>query len=206
MPRLSPGEIADLRRQLVLWQTPEAMLKLYDDTVERIGSENLFTQAGLVFLRDAWIAATFARARSVKHVRLVADIWPDFEMKKAGRIEAFEAVEADDPQRRRGDEYRNTTKKREHDPIENWIARAELIPTWIAAACQKKANKGYGACAGLVVYLNPDEWGIRQEEVESSFPSATATVKDKFDTVWVLWKNQAHLVWQTGEVQSRGRR
>lgn len=196
MPRLTREEIAELERRLIRWQTPEAMSRLVDDTVNHIGSLNLFNQGGLALLRDAWIAAEFGQIRQLEQVRLVADIWPDFELNIDGRVEAFEAVEADDPKRRRGDEYRNSTGRIKQDPVEDWIVRAEQAPAWLEAACRKKADKRYGARANLVVYLNLIEYGIRQKEVERCFPSATAAVKDCFDAVWVLWKKRAYLVWK----------
>lgn len=197
--RLSRGEIADLQSRLTTWLPPEEILRL----VGRIGSLAYFCQSGLAFLRDAWIGAEFAKIRQLELVRLVSDIYPDFEILSGGGIERFEAVEADDPERRRGDEYRDSSDHAQCDPIDSWIARAEQTPLWLAAACQKKANKRYGARANLVVYLNVGEYGIRQREIESCFPSATASVKGSFDAVWVLWKSKAYLVWQSGEQPRR---
>ena len=199
MPRLTREEITELERRLVHWQTPGAMSRLVDDTMNRIGSKDLFNQGGLALLRDAWIAPKLGRIRQVEQVRLVDDTWPDFELKVDGQIEAFEAVEADDPERRRGDEYLNSTGEMKDDPVEDWIARAEQTPAWLEAACRKKADKHYSTRANLVVYLNLSEYGARQKEVESCLPSATAAVKDSFETVWVLWKKRAYLVWKDGK-------
>ena len=175
------------------------MANLVDDAMDRLGSVDLFNQGGLAFLRDAWIAAEFAQIREAGHVRLVADTWPDFELKKNSQIEQFEAVEADAPERRRGDEFRDGIWEIKQDTMEDWIARAEQAPAWLEFACRKKANKRYDPRANLIIYLNLSEHGIRQKEVESSFPTATAAVKNSFDAVWVLWKKQAYLVWKSGE-------
>jgi len=199
MVRLNRIEIKDLKRRLAEWQTPAEMVGLVEDAMHRLGSEDLFNQGGLAFIRDAYIAGEFGNMRQAEQVRLVADTWPDFELKKDGQVELFEAVEADDPERRRGDEYRNTTGEAEDDPVGDWIARAEQAPAWLEAACQKKADKRYGARVNLVAYLSFTEYGIRQKEVEKCLVSATEVVKDSFDTVWVLWKNRAHLVWKGGE-------
>ena len=102
-------------------------------------STTLFNQGGLAFLRDASIAAEFGTIRQAERVRLVADTWPDFELEIDGSVEQFKAVEVD----RRGDECRKSTGRAEHDPEETWIARAEQTPAWIAAVCQKKADKRY---------------------------------------------------------------
>jgi hypothetical protein len=195
MPRLTATHIADLELRLAQWQTPEAMSRLVDDTMERMGSQHLFKQPGLAFLRDAWIAAEFGAIRQAEQVRLVADNWPDFELEIERKVEAFEAVETDDPKRLRGDEYSDDSREIEDDPVEDWISRAEQAPAWLEAACQKKINKRYGARANLVIYLNLNEHGVRQQEVEQCFLAATAPAKDSFETVWVLWKDRAYLIW-----------
>ena len=198
MARLTRKQISDLVELLAEWRTPDELANVVDDTMDRLGSDDLFNQGGLAFLRDARIAAEFSKIRQAHQVRLVADDWPDFEIKIEGHIEAFEAVEADDPDRRRGDEYRTQTALVEDDPVEDWIERASNAPAWIEAACRKKANKRYGARANLVVFLNLSEYGIRQKEIEGCFLAASESVKDHFDTVWVLWKTQVYPVWKDG--------
>jgi len=195
MKRLTPEEIADLKKHLVEWQTPQAMHSLVEATMSSLGSTNLFNQGGLAFLRDAWIASEFGSQRNAEKVRLVPDNWPDFELQASGHLEAFEAVEADDPARRRGLEYRQGIDEVEDDPVEDWIARAAQAPTWLEAACQKKAGKRYSERANLVILLNLSEYGIRQAEVEGCLKSATKTVKSAFETVWVLWKKRSYRVW-----------
>ncbi len=195
MKRLAPDEIADLTKRLAEWQTPLAMHGLVEATMNSLGSTNVFNQSGLAFLRDAWIAAEFGEIRNAEKARLVSDNWPDFELLTGGRVEAFEAVEADDPERRRGVEYREGIGKVKDDPVEDWVARAEQAPAWLEAACRKKAGKRYGGRTNLVIYLNLSEFGIRQSEVEACFPSATEAVNDTFEAVWVLWKKRAYQVW-----------
>jgi hypothetical protein len=202
MPRLSSLEILELEGRLAKWQTPDDMAQIVDETMDRIGSEVLFNQGGLAVLRDAWTAANFGKARQAARVRIVSDRWPDFELDLNGSIERFEAVEADDPTRRRGDEYKEGSSTSKPDPVEAWIARATEAPTWIAAASERKANKRYSAGAHLVVHLNLSEYGIRQQQVEASFRSATSAAKDSFDSVWVLWKGRAYLTWRGGKAQS----
>ena len=195
MKRLTPSEISELKKRLGEWQTPQAMAAVVDEAMIDLGSANLFNQSGLAFIRDAWIAAEFGKIRSADKVRLVKGDWPDFEMKIGDRIEAFEAVEADDPTRRRGLEYRDGIGEIEDDPQEDWIARAEQAPIWIEKACQRKAGKRYSGRANLVIYLNLNEYGIRQREVEACFRSSTESVKDAFETVWILWKLRVYRIW-----------
>jgi hypothetical protein len=87
-------------------------------------------------------------------------------------------VEADDPERRRGEEYANDDGNAK---LAKWSPSqvADRLPNWLSLACQKKAAK-YGARANLVVYLNPSEHGIRHAEVLSAFPAATACAQRQF--------------------------
>lgn len=194
--RLTKEEIVKLRLRLTNWQNPETMASL----VEPIHSTTFHGQSGLAFLRDAWVAAEFASARKVGEVRLIPDNWPDFELRVDDKVERFEAVEADDPKRRRGLEYsEENIGKIEHDPVENWIARSEAAPQWIAIACGRKAAKNYAGLTNLVIYLsNSGGYGIRDAEVKASFPAATASIKDRFESVWILWQGEAYQVWLFG--------
>ena len=195
MRRLEKDEVRRLNLHLNQWQTPEAMHRLVKVANHTLGSTYFFTQGGLAFIRDAWVAATFASARSADSVRLVSDNWPDFELQLNGRVTAFEVVEADDPDRRRGDEYREDDGDVEYDPVEDWIVRAEQAPNWIKAAARKKAELNYCSGASLVIYLNLSEFGIRQRQVESCFRAETEIAKDAFDAIWVLWKDRAYQTW-----------
>ena len=110
LSRLTRKEIKELTKRLETWQSARAMRELVDGTMDRIGGATLFGQPGLNVLRDAWVAARLAEARQADCVRLIDDEWPDFEVKFGARVERFEAVEADNPDRRRGDEYRDAKK------------------------------------------------------------------------------------------------
>jgi hypothetical protein len=198
-PRLTRAERSTLRSQLCQWQPPDEMWHVANEAGDRIGSTNLFNQGGLEFLRDALTAAEFGKVRRANKVRLIpeTDKWPDFELGVGGTTERFEVAEVDDPVRRRGDEYQ--LGKVVCDPVTDWIARAEQTPAWITSVCQKKVDKCYGARTKLVLYLNVSDHGVRQIEIEASFPSATAVAREHFDAIWILWNNQAYHVWQGTE-------
>lgn len=203
MKKLDKAQIASLESDLTIWQSPIKMQAYLDEALHEVGSTVFFNQAGLAFLRDAWTAANFGIARNARQVRLVSDVWPDFELQMGDEIEPFEAVEADDPKRRRGLEFRNFTDEILEDPVEDWIRRAEAAPAWIEKVCQGKAAKSYIAGANLVVYLNMGEYGIRQKQVEASFATSTTSVRSHFHTVWVLWQANAYLVWKEGRQPQR---
>ena len=169
MQRLVPGRVAELKRSVADWQTPEAMGSIVDP----IPSDVLFNQAGLEFLRDASVASMFGRVRQVEHVRCVDDLWPDLELRSNGIVERFEAVEVLDPERRRGDEYRNISGELVHISMDKMIADAEAAPSWIAAACRKKVDKRYAGCANLIIYMNISEFGFRDDEFRRSLLTAT---------------------------------
>ena len=116
----------------------------------------------------------------MEKLRLINDNWPDFELIIDGRLESFEAVEAHDPNRRRGDEYKAACGEAKNDPIEEWIARAEQAPVWLHTACERKLAKHYDRPINLVIYLNLMEYDIRQKEVEACFRPATEGAKDAF--------------------------
>lgn len=193
MTRLSKREKRTLKTVFCEWQDPRTMAETVDQCMNGLGSVDLFTQAGLEFVREAWTAAKFAQLRGAAHVRLIADEWPDFELRYEGKSERFELIEADDPDRRRGDEYRERIGEVSDDPVEDWIARAEKAAVWMDIACRKKMKKNYGSRANLLILLNLNEFGIRQQEVESTFPAVTAIVKNQFESVWVLWKEKAYM-------------
>jgi Protein of unknown function (DUF2384) len=84
-------------------------------------------------------------------------------------IERVACAEADVPGRRRGDEYRQADLSAiKDDPVEQWIARVEQVPVALAATIGTKVEKRYGSCVSLLVYLNIDEFGIRQADIEAA--------------------------------------
>jgi len=195
MTRLTKTEIATHKTWLAAWREPAAMAQYVDAVNDHMGSKDFFNQAGVEFLRDAWAAAEFAGKRGARQVRLVAGQWPDFELRLDGRVEQFECVEADTPGRRRGDEYRDGELAVEDDPVEDWCDRAAKVPEAIRAAVGKKLTKHYDGKVQLLIYLNINEFGIRQKEIESAFPEATAKAKDQFGAIWILWKARVYRPW-----------
>src|SRR5579871_2601983 len=113
MPRLDKADRARHRAWLSEWRTPGDAAAYVAAVNDAMGSADFFRQAGVEFLRDAWLAAEFGRHRQSSSVRLVPEReqWPDFET-RAGEVidERVECAEADLPGRRRGDEYRDAEK------------------------------------------------------------------------------------------------
>ena len=103
---MTPDEKIRHKAHLSQWQAPRDMEAYYDKVNDDMGSCDLFNHTGVGFLTEACAAAVFARLRDARVVRLVDDVWPDFEIQIDGSVERFELTEADLPERKRGDEYR----------------------------------------------------------------------------------------------------
>ena len=206
MARLTKEEIRHHKSWLTEWRTPEETLKYVSRLFSYLGSADLFNQAGIDFLTEAHAAATFGIARDAAEVRLIRDSRPDFEMRVGNRVEKIELTEADLPGRQRGREYREAAEQAgpdgifvEDHPVEEWVADAQQAPEALRKAANRKAKKNYARNFRLLIYLNIDEYGIRQKQIEQSFADTTAVVKDKFEEVWILWKKQAYKIWSKGE-------
>jgi len=204
MPKLAKTELARHRAWLSEWRTPADMAAYVTAVNDAMGSADFFRQGGVEFLRDAWLAAEFGRHRQSSFVRLVPEReqWPDFEARAADAIERVECAEADVPDRRRGDEYRvaealtaNGQPNVEHDPIENWIARADQALAALAATISTKIGKHYAGRASLLVSLNIGEFGIRQAEIEAAMAPAVAPALPYVQRVWMLWKARLYGPW-----------
>jgi hypothetical protein len=207
--RLSGEEIAAAKARLSAWRTAEDMLAHANRLNDRMGAVDFFNQPGVSFIREAWGASTFAAPAHADRVRLTNSTRPDFELLFGARMEPFEFTEADEPGRQRGLEYWRTAALSrpgeplvEDDPVENWIERAEQVPIALCEVARKKAAKGYAPGTSLLILLNINEFGIRQTEIEACFADATSCAKDRFESVWVLWKERACGVWRRGQASS----
>ncbi|MEW5421256.1 hypothetical protein [Amorphus sp. 3PC139-8] len=191
MTRFSKSEIKQKQLELSEWQTPEKM----NEKVGEVSGEILFTQAGTAFLREGWIAAELGRLRGADQVRVPLETFPDFQIRFGNIIEDFEATEVDDPNRRRGDEYKTPDRGVVDDPYEDWVERANGLSQWLRVVCQKKASKNYYTGTNLAIYLNVGTYGTWRSEIQQSMISSTESVRDKFSSVWVLWEDHAYQVW-----------
>ena len=202
MSRLSKIERAQHRAWLSEWRTPVDMASYVSRINDAVGPVDFFGQGGIAFLRDAWLAAKFGNHRASAAVQLVSDgdQWPDFRANIDGVVESIECVEADFPGRRRGDEYCTAARAQTglrvvDDPVEDWITRADSVPAALSAAVSKKIGKRYAGCAGLLVYLNISEHGIRRLEIEAAMGPAIAPALPCFQRVWILWNEQLYGPW-----------
>lgn len=206
--RLAKDQIRQHRAVLEQWQKPSAMLDRARRLMELVGDADLFNQPGIDFVTEAWAAAQFARGRHVLAVRLVSarDEWPDFEVRTRRRkVERWEFTEVDDPRRRRGREMRQMAARHaagksaaKSVPMDRLINQAARVPGWIRARCREKAAKHYSSRVGLLIYLNWSEFGARHAEIETGLLAATASARNSFSEIWVLWKTRLYRTWSGG--------
>jgi hypothetical protein len=193
-----PKEVLDpWRAELSEWTTPAAFRERIDELSRSIPRRTFFKQAGLAFLRDAWIASRVAVAMSSESVRLISDDRPDFEIRKVGTIDRFEATEADMDDRRRGDEP--DFPGLHQDAVEDWRKRFEAIRPALDRVVSKKLKKDYPPDVRLVIYVNLSCYGAYLDEGLPILRSGTSAAKDKFKIVFVMWEGTLYKMWECGQ-------
>jgi len=215
MARLSKREIEEHRAWMENWHNPDDMKAYCVNLMNEMASDtygvdrDLFNQAGVDFITEAYLSAVFAQLYSAKQVRLVSGVRPDFQLKMENGIESWEVAEGIEEGRKRGDEYTkkfNNAKQGlsriENDPVENWLARAGQIPSVLEELATKKSNKTYADDTRLLIYLNiGGTYGTGQKETESRMIKATTPAKDAFAEIWVYWDERAYCLWVNGKSQ-----
>jgi hypothetical protein len=191
-PPLSADELNSAHTDLARWRMP-ADFRLAVHRLHKRCRSWEFRGPERKFLLDAWTLAELVRHKSVDQVRLAdpSEQWPDGYVQIGRKIENVEVTAAHLPGRRMWDEYKPGEKLVvEHDPVEDWVARAEAIPAALDKAIADKKKKRYGSKTWLVVYLNISEWGIRQAETELIIAQTKQLYADSFDKLFVLWKDK----------------
>lgn len=197
---LTVDELRAARVDFTQWMSPHEMDARFD-ALSQLSGDYFFIQAGLQFLRDAHIAAQFAKSRDVSRVRLCAGTRPDFEIEVEDGTRLYEATEADLPNRRRGDEYRSALGR---PPGIVHVDRKEIseniaaVPDTLADRAADKAAGGYDPAWGLVIFLNVATYGCDQDEIEGCLEAATQPAAGAFAEVWVQWGPDAYRTWPQG--------
>jgi hypothetical protein len=188
---LPEDEVRKSHDNLVQWRSSVAFRKTVLDLCNRCRSSQFFNKPYCSFLRDAFVLAEFAHRKNADRVRLArpSDQWPDGHVTIGGKDENVEVTIALTPGRRMGDEYRFATKC-ELDPVHNWIERAAAIPGALDKAISQKIAKHYPIGTWLVVYLNINDYGIRQVETEAAIAAVKQRHAASFGSIFVLWKDK----------------
>jgi hypothetical protein len=189
-PPLSVAELRAARADLARWRSPIDFRRTVHSLHKRSHSRD-FIRPAPKFLLDAWTLAEFVRHEPVDQVRLPdpREQCPDGHVKIGLRVENVEVTVALMPGRKMWDEYQFEGKL-ELDPVENWAARADAIPGALEKAITDKVAKGYSSKMWLVVYLNINDGGIRQREIETAIAEIKARHAKSFDRICVIWKDK----------------
>ncbi|MGY4255302.1 hypothetical protein ACVI1L_002370 [Bradyrhizobium sp. USDA 4516] len=191
MAELDLVKLADGRKALEAWQTPEQFKKKIDELADAVDSEALFNRNETQFLRDAMALETFTRCRTTEKVRLAqpSDQWPDGQIGTPEQPINIEVTEVMEEGRKRGDEYKDGAKPLDGD-AENWRRRALDIPVQLEKAIKRKKNKGYGKKCKLVIYLNMSNYGLLQKETEAKIAAIKGKYAADFQEICVLWQQK----------------
>ena len=196
------SELNEIEASLNQWRTPTESSEIVEALLHRVPSKILWGPK-FRFLRESINAADFSLALGGEHVRLVekAREHPDFEIRSGGIVRGY-VTEAQTVGRRRGSEDWESNVI-EFDPVENWIARAAMVPGQLRKAVKNKVGRYTPNTSALAVYLNIGTYGEGQKEIVADFHDATALAKDEFTEVWVFWGGNFYLLWRDGKHSSR---
>lgn len=191
-PPLSVKDIEDAEKTLTRWQSATEFKASVDAFCSRCNSKDWFNRPQLKFLHDAFVLARFAVQHPAEEVRLTerAAQWPDGFVRIEKRTYNIE-VTSTHGGRKLGKEY-SELKGLTMDPGENWVQRAESIPFFLDKTVASKSQKHYSAPCWLVVYLNIDEYGIRQKETEAVIAAVKARYGHAFKAISVMWKGHLY--------------
>ncbi len=193
--RLEPLEIKDWEARFQQPMSPHEMIEL-ERRLARVVGSYFFIQPGLQFQREAFVAGRLGLLSGASSVKLLPDDRPDCELVVSSDVRRYEITEADEPGRRRGDEYRlaleDSDPKPVDDPAEVVLARAAMVPQMLRDAAARKSLRDYGNDCGLVIYLNLSEYDWHRKEIEAAMPEAVSVACFKFREVIVLWKDRLY--------------
>jgi hypothetical protein len=197
--RIPKNALVAWTTELSEWTSTDVFRARIDRIAQSVPRSTFFSQGGLTFLRDAWIASRVACALPSDRVRLVASQRPDFEIRIDGQIQQFEATEADIDGRRRGDEPDDPYLQ--PDPVENWRRRFEAIPAALDRVVAKKLKKDYPPEVNLAIYVNLGCYGAYVKEGLPILRDHTALARNKFKRVFALWEGSLYKFWEDGRCQ-----
>lgn len=173
------------------FENPQKMLAVVEKRMSGIPNVKLFNDSANAKLRESWCASLFGYG--LERVNLSCEVAinesksrldVDFYLKIAKEIYGFQLVEAQEPERRRGLEYKELESgMRKTVPYTPERGRLEG-PSWIRHAIEKKCLKRYAESQtlNLLIYAN---FSARQLEYDDIVSECRAFL-DSFSAVWVL--------------------
>jgi hypothetical protein len=178
------------------WRSPTEIFDELDRIKGVIRSEHPFQSDAFVThreakqLREIWVLAKCASLMEISKVKLSVVDPPDGYIGRGAVTVPAEVLEVLEPGRKRNLEFGPDAPRMSMDPVENWVRRADAIPSALADGIQKKKAKSYPPSTELFVYLNIGEYGIRQKEIEAVIRSLLAQPVDPFAGIHVRWKEK----------------
>ncbi len=168
--------------------------------VDRIvDSEFLFNRNEAKWVREALNLAAYSQFISPSSVWLNGETWPDAFVREDGKDIPLEITMILDKGREIGREYRMDRPFEVNCKVDDWVAVTDAISRLLAARIQSKLQKRYSISSRLLIYLNANEWGIRQKQFESAVTDTLRREVGSFSSVDVLWKDK--LLRSSGEVR-----
>ncbi len=174
------------------WEPRDFFLAVWEHS-KPIPSVDLMTRPELRALQEAYVAGLFTMIRGQHQdglsLKLPRDRFPDFDLRLHATVLSFEVVQADEPGRRRGDEYHEVARREarglprqiEHfDPDESERA---ALPA-IALAIEKKASKHYQPAPHLLVYVN---FFLFRTPALEPLGRLAVPWREEFPEIWLLW-------------------
>jgi len=173
------------------FQSPRSLYEEASRELRAVDQAALFNDSRHQKKTEKWCAGVFGIGyeRFVDPCQVAANdtdqrLDADFFVQKERRNFAFQLVEAQDPARRRGDEYRTlafgTVQSIRYEPERGGFEG----PNWIASQIAKKAAKNYAQATdlNLLVYAN---FSARQLQ-HAALVDATVCYRKSFASIWVI--------------------
>jgi hypothetical protein len=182
--------LADARPWFEEWRSPLEFERRYREVRQRIDSNFQFNRGEAKWLLEVWLISKFGRLHEFSKIRLNRADPPDAFVISASSTTPIEMTEVIEPGRQRGLEYQPGGPNLVEDPVEDWVSRAEKIPPALQKGIKKKQQKQYTSDTELLVYLNINELGIRQREIELAIKSTLSKSTRPFSKIHVLWKEK----------------
>ena len=184
--------------------SPAALLDEANREMALVSAVSLFNDSQYQKLREKWCAAKFGLGYSqfiapceVAISNSQQRIDADFFLQSDATIFAFQLAEAQEPERKRGAEYKQFARHEIRSiPYEPERGSVEG-PEWIANAIRKKVEKKYDGSStlNLAIYANFSAINLQH----SSVTAQCEPFKQTFASIWVITNTHFTCLFGDGE-------
>jgi hypothetical protein len=168
--------------------TADELFEKYQRIRNETSDERFFNGPEHTKTQELWCAVHFSKGYSahIKSSTIIMDdsdtqLDYDFELKVAGKLYPMQITECMEPDRRRGDEYKEVNPGITKDDSEYGNANAHI---WVKNTIEKKFTKYFAGCRelNLLVYLNFSALEQRYDILTEH----CADIAKNFNSVWLL--------------------